>query len=358
MPGNFLRADTGLSTLGAGGTADEKIERITDYLYMLLEQLRYTLSNLQVENFNEAELDDLIDTITEPIYVSLENESENVAKLSLTADRLVSRMSSAEGDLSELGQTAASLISRISTAEGGLSELSQTATALVSRISSAEGSVSALTQTLYGITLSVENGSDSSSIKLLSNGVQIGSSGTIRLDGMVSFSDLASAGGRTVINGANIKTGIIDAVDVEGVTFRSLLSRGGDIGGEIKMYYAEIDRARDLTLAGGIRLDDGGAGNSTDSRYRMFIHTDTVDHDGIAIPFAMKLESAGGFSIVSGERAYIESGNNFTLVTRADSHIYIGTTQGEDRRAGGVHIGAAGEDVYLNGNVYINGVKQ
>ena len=43
-----------------GETSDsEKIEQITSYLFMLLEQLRYSLSNLDKDNFNEAGLDEI-----------------------------------------------------------------------------------------------------------------------------------------------------------------------------------------------------------------------------------------------------------------------------------------------------------
>ena len=56
MPGSILNADTMFPNLREG-TADEKIEKIGSYLYMLLEQLRYSMGNLDAKNFNESGLD-------------------------------------------------------------------------------------------------------------------------------------------------------------------------------------------------------------------------------------------------------------------------------------------------------------
>lgn len=54
-------------------------------------------------------------------------------------------------------------------------------------------SVSSLTQTVNSITLSVSNGESSSTIKLLRDGVVV-SSKSISFSGMVTFSDLSTAG--------------------------------------------------------------------------------------------------------------------------------------------------------------------
>ena len=57
------------------------------------------------------------------------------------------------------------------------------------------------------------------------------SSKSISFSGMVTFSDLSTAG-QTTINGSNITTGTIDAIDIygctiEGSTFRSILQSNG-----------------------------------------------------------------------------------------------------------------------------------
>ena len=218
---------------------------ITNYLYMLLEQLRYTMANLGVENFNDAEFDHISELITDPVYVRLEDAEGNIASLTLTAENLTVRMedaegnlsvlqqtassltvriSDAEGNISVLQQTATSLTSRISDAEGNLSILQQTATSLTSRISDAEGNISSLIQTVDSITLSVSNGSTSSSISLSIDGVVVASQ-NIYMSGLVTYTGLA--GGTTTIDGACIKTGTIDAnrLNLSGaITFSDLSS--------------------------------------------------------------------------------------------------------------------------------------
>ena len=182
MPGNLLSADTSFPTFTPEQTNEQKLDVVTNYLYMLLEQLRYTLQNLGAGNFNDTELKDIGLTITQPIYVDLENAAGAIADLTLTADQLTSRLEDAEGNISSIEQYARS------------------------------------------ITLSVSNGETSSTIKLLAGGVQIASQ-IIKMDGLVTFTGLEE--GTTVINGGCIQTGLINAqyLNLTGsITFSDLSS--------------------------------------------------------------------------------------------------------------------------------------
>lgn len=208
MPSNMLTTDTSFPQLTDKQTTDEKFSVITNYLYMLLEQLRYSMANLGRENFNDAEFNSIANIITEPVYLQLKDVDGNLASLTITAEQLISRMTDAEGNISVLQQTADSLTSRVSDTEGNVSVLQQTAQALSTQISNAEGDISRLTQTVNGFTLSVSNGETSSVIRLLSGSAEI-SSQTIQMNGLVTFTGLAN--GTTTINGSCIKTGLIDA---------------------------------------------------------------------------------------------------------------------------------------------------
>ena len=64
-------------------------------------------------------------------------------------------------------------------------------------------------QTVDGLTITVTNGTTSSTIKLKSGSTEIASQ-TIQMSGLVSFTDLSTSGS-TTINGANITTGTISA---------------------------------------------------------------------------------------------------------------------------------------------------
>lgn len=93
-----------------------------------------------------------------------------------------------------------------------------------------EGRISSISVKLDSITLSVSNGSTSSTIELKAGETTI-SSETIQMDGLVTFTGLSS--GTTTINGACIKTGQIDAdrLNLTGaITFSDLSSSvQGDI---------------------------------------------------------------------------------------------------------------------------------
>lgn len=208
MPSNMLTTDTSFPQLTDKQTTDEKFSVLTNYLYMLLEQLRYSMANLGRENFNDAEFNSIANIITEPVYLQLKDVDGNLASLAITAEQLISRMTDAEGNISVLQQTADSLTIRVSDTEGNVSVLQQTAQALSTQISNAEGDISRLTQTVNGFTLSVSNGETSSVIRLMSGSAEI-SSQTIQMNGLVTFTGLAN--GTTTINGSCIKTGLIDA---------------------------------------------------------------------------------------------------------------------------------------------------
>lgn len=74
MPGNILNADTGFPTFAEGEDSNAKIDKVMNYLYMLLEQLRYSLANLDADNFNDTGLREIGEGIARPLQTSFENE--------------------------------------------------------------------------------------------------------------------------------------------------------------------------------------------------------------------------------------------------------------------------------------------
>lgn len=301
MPSNILNTDVMFPQLTGGKSTEQTIYEVLNYLYMLREQLRYSLANLGIENINPTSFEEIANIITEPVYLQLKDEEGNMASLIAEVDSLSSRLTDTEGNVSSLVQTTTSLSTRMTDAEGNIGTLQVTATSLQTSVSSLDGEVTKITQTVNGLELSVTNGEDSSVLRLMSGSAQL-SSATIEITGMVTFSDLSNTGGKTVINGGNVSTGTISAINIEGCnitgsTFKTILSSSGNVGGEIKMYY--INDVSDNYLAGGLRLDsDGGSG---DARYRLFLFTENV----LGENFALKLDAAGAMSLESGSDIYI-----------------------------------------------------
>ena len=173
MPGNILSADTQFPNFAGQESPAEQIRTIRNYLYMLLEQLRYTLNNLDAGNFNTEGLKEIQDAISQPILKQLSDTDGNLAELQVTAAGLASRVSSNEGDISQLEQTAQGLSSRVGDAEGNISSLQQTANGLSSRVTNAEGNISTLQQTANGLSSRVSNAEGSiSSLSQTASGLE------------------------------------------------------------------------------------------------------------------------------------------------------------------------------------------
>lgn len=280
MPTSFFSMENQLPRAGENLSLEAKVDQIHSYLYQLVEQLRYTMGNLGRENLNDTEYINITNEISEPI----------------------------EKDISVIVK---SLVGE----DGTLTDLTIVPGALLSRMSDAEGAVSTLSQTVNGLTLSVSNGSYSSTIKLMSGSIQLASS-TISFSGMVTFADLRGEG-TTTINGSNITTGTISAINIEGCTikgslFQSILESDGSPSGALSFYYIDTSH-----LAGGILLDDTGAGTSDEAQYRMFLYTRSVS----GVPFGLKLEAAGGLSLESYKSIYMYAPSYITL--ECDRNISI-----------------------------------
>ena len=233
MASNWLYIDTNFPTFTGEESTEEKVSTIQNYMFMLVEQLRYTLHNLDLTNMNAAAVAEHEDSLTSPIYAAIRDADENIAQLAVTA---------------------AGIASRVSDAEGNISTLQQTASSIASVVSDQSGQISALVQTVEGFTLHAQNGSESSTISLRSGGVVI-SSATISFSGVVTFSDLSTSGA-TVINGGNIRTGVITADNI-GLRNRFSLLAGELIYGYMGCGYGDDGRGQTF----GAMLSDTSGNN-------------------------------------------------------------------------------------------------
>ncbi len=209
MPSNWLYIDTMFPTFTGEEDLEEKVTTIQDYMFMLVEQLRYTLHNLDLSNMNAAAVNQWEETITEPLYVRIEGTEGQITQLAITQDGMAGQISDAEGNITALQATAQGLDTRITSAEGEIASLQVTASGLSSTVANQAGQISNLTQTVNSFSLSVSNGSSSSTIYLEAGGTIIDSA-RVTFTGMVTFADLEDSGA-TTINGDNITTGTIYA---------------------------------------------------------------------------------------------------------------------------------------------------
>ena len=151
MPGNFLNIDTEFPTLTGDEKTKELIPELMNYLSLLVEQLRYTLNNLDTTNFNskalsdwEAESEqDIVDQIV-TLTALLNQTNQRLASLTtrVTAaegdiSNLETRMNAAEGNVTDL-QT------RMATAESNITNLAERTAALETWKTGAASDISGL----------------------------------------------------------------------------------------------------------------------------------------------------------------------------------------------------------------------
>lgn len=183
MPTTFQLVETTFPN-GEGKDTQEQINGVYDYLFVLLEQLRYTLFNLDGSNINQNALSEFIKNISEPIYAKIEDTDKNVNELSITAKGLAGRISDAEGNITQLGVTAQGLQASISSLDGSVTNLTADVNGLRTQVSGKIDGTAAQTlidQNLNQITLAATIGSNGTVFALNKNGVQIASTGTIDL---------------------------------------------------------------------------------------------------------------------------------------------------------------------------------
>lgn len=90
-------------------TVEQRLAALEETVPRLLEALQYTLSNLGTENFNTAALSRLLS----PIRARIDGADGSIAQLSLDADALQTRLTSAEGNVAALEQTVGEQGARI-----------------------------------------------------------------------------------------------------------------------------------------------------------------------------------------------------------------------------------------------------
>lgn len=183
MPTTFQLVETTFPN-GEGKDTQEQINGVYDYLFVLLEQLRYTLFNLDGSNINQNALSEFIKNISEPIYAKIEDTDKNVNELSITAEGLAGRISDAEGNITQLGVTAQGLQASVSSLDGSVTNLTADINGLRTTVSGKIDGNDAQTlidQNLNQITLAATSGSNGTVFALNKNGVQIASTGTVDL---------------------------------------------------------------------------------------------------------------------------------------------------------------------------------
>ncbi len=163
MPSNWLYIDTNFPSFTQKESDGEKIETMQDYLFMLVEQLRYTLHNLDLSNMNKTAADEFVKQITDPIYGEIKDAEGNITQLQATATGLQASISNLNGSVTNLTADVNGIRATVST-----------------KIDATQAQ-SIFDQSATGFTLGATSGENGTIFKLNYNGVQVASTGTVDL---------------------------------------------------------------------------------------------------------------------------------------------------------------------------------
>ena len=227
MPSNWLYIDTNFPSFTQKESASDKIETMQDYLFMLVEQLRYTLHNLDLSNMNKAAAEGFVKTITQPIYAEIKNAEGSITQLGVTADGLAARIGDAEGNITQLQATAKGLSASVSNLNGSVTNLTADVNGIRTQVRGKIGTSEAQTlidQSLDGITLSATSGESGTIFKLMYDGAVLASTGSVDLyvDAVNIYGTLTA----TKLRGGSIS--VVDDDDNECGTIQTTYASSSD----------------------------------------------------------------------------------------------------------------------------------
>lgn len=227
MPSNWLYIDTNFPSFTQKENVNDKVETMQDYLFMLVEQLRYTLHNLDLSNMNKTAADGFVKTITQPIYAEIKNAEGSITQLGVTADGLAARIGDAEGNITQLQATAKGLQASVSNLNGSVTNLTADVNGIRAQVRGKIGTSEAQTlidQSLNGITLSATSGESGTIFKLMYDGAVLASTGSVDLyvDAVNVYGTLTA----TKLRGGSIS--VVDDDDNECGTIQTTYASSSD----------------------------------------------------------------------------------------------------------------------------------
>lgn len=227
MPSNWLYIDTNFPSFTQKESVNDKVETMQDYLFMLVEQLRYTLHNLDLSNMNKTATDKFVKQITDPIYGEIKDAEGNITQVALVAEGLAARIGDAEGNITQLQATAKGLQASISNLDGAITNIKADVNGIRATVSTkidATQAQSIFDQSAQGFTLAATSGEDGTIFKLNYNGAQIASTGSIDLyvDAVNIYGTLTA----TKLRGGSIS--VVDDDDNECGTIQTTYASSSD----------------------------------------------------------------------------------------------------------------------------------
>ena len=102
MPNNWLAVDSNLPDLSRVTNPKEQIAMLFDYMVVLTEQLRFSLQNLSVSNWNTTALNELKNSVSDDALKAVEQLRSQLNRMATTVGGHTSRIVAVENKISGL----------------------------------------------------------------------------------------------------------------------------------------------------------------------------------------------------------------------------------------------------------------
>lgn len=276
------------------GDVNKDVKTLANHVFQLEENLRYALRNLDVTNFNDLGLaryengrlqvySEVVEVQAKKLRLEFGEETDEIyAHISATADELLSEISKVDGNYGTL--------------ESRITQTANEVSAIVSSVG-AGGEVTAAS------IVAAINADGNSQVKISANKVDI--------SGVVTFSDLMLQG-NTTINGNNITTGVINAVD--------FVARGDMYSAPSSMtgFVAQEPNENNIGRVGyGNNPNAGLSEYEYQRRDQLYLATYEYYYYNYLYKPTVKILGAGGVSVETGygSPVYIKGSSYLTLTS-------------------------------------------
>lgn len=123
MPGNWTSIETNFPTFTGNESTEEQIQALQNYMFILTEQLKYNLSNLDMKNWNSKALEKFSKETTADVAKSVKEIAETVLKLGEAVSTLSNKVTGMADAVSDNSDKIADLEGALSGIEDAVSRL-------------------------------------------------------------------------------------------------------------------------------------------------------------------------------------------------------------------------------------------
>lgn len=102
MPNIWTAVDANFPTIDENGDTKEQLSKIVNYMYVLQEQLKYTLENLDQSNWNGTALQTYSAETNAPVQEQQNSISEQLTEVNKEIERLDRRLTAIANTVSKL----------------------------------------------------------------------------------------------------------------------------------------------------------------------------------------------------------------------------------------------------------------